>query len=189
MDGREYSPTPMGTPQGGVISPVLMNVALHGMETAIKEGYAKRNAVEKPLMVRYADDFVIFHSNLEELQRAARRVTEWLEAMGLHLSPKETRMADELFPPPADAALPTAETSALQELAAALQRTGALQAGAAIPLLPNTPERSAPLGAVIEDNAVVALSHAFLAGARAGVAEVLGGSASRGLPSQPPAAW
>src|SRR5712664_2005536 len=71
MDGKDYSPTEMGTPQGGVISPLLMNVALHGMETAIKEGDAKRHAVEKPLMVRYADDFVIFHSNLEELQRAA----------------------------------------------------------------------------------------------------------------------
>jgi len=98
MDAGEYSPTDMGTPQGGVISPVLMNVALHGMEMAIKEGYAKRNAVEKPLMVRYADDFVIFHSNLEELQRAARRVTQWLEVMGLHLSPKKTRITHTLTP-------------------------------------------------------------------------------------------
>jgi len=68
------------------------------MERAIKEGYAKRNAVEKPLMVRYADDFVIFHSNLEELQRAIRRVTQWLEEMGLHLSPKKTRITHTLTP-------------------------------------------------------------------------------------------
>src|SRR6266568_7097774 len=68
------------------------------MERAIKEGYAKRNAVEKPLMVRYADDFVIFHSNLEELQRAIRRVTQCLEEMGLHLSPKKTRITHTLTP-------------------------------------------------------------------------------------------
>src|SRR5207302_2670711 len=93
-----FTPTERGTPQGGVISPVLMNVALHGMETAIKEGYAKRNAVEKPLMVRYADDFVIFHSNLEELHRAVGRVTQWLAEMGLHLSPKKTRITHTLTP-------------------------------------------------------------------------------------------
>jgi len=58
MEGRDFSPTEAGTPQGGVISPLLMNVALHGMEQAIVKGYSKRHAVEKPLLVRYADDFV-----------------------------------------------------------------------------------------------------------------------------------
>jgi len=58
MEGRDFSPTEAGTPQGGVISPLLMNVALHGMEQAIVKGYSKRHAVEKPLLIRYADDFV-----------------------------------------------------------------------------------------------------------------------------------
>ena len=49
-------------------------------------------------MVRYADDFVIFHSNLEELQRAASRVTQWLGVMGLSLSPKKTRITHTLTP-------------------------------------------------------------------------------------------
>src|SRR5260370_17457414 len=65
MEGQTFSPTEVGTPQGGVISPLLMNVALHGMEQAITEGYSKSNAVEKPLLVRYADDFILSHSNLE----------------------------------------------------------------------------------------------------------------------------
>ncbi len=96
MDDGEFSPTEMGTPQGGVISPLLMNVALHGMEQAITEGYSKSNAVEKPLFVRYADDFVIFHSNLQELEKVARKVTEWLRDMGLSLSPKKTRITHTL---------------------------------------------------------------------------------------------
>jgi len=96
MDDGEFSPTEMGTPQGGVISPLLMNVALHGMEQAITEGYSKSNAVEKPLFVRYADDFVIFHSNLQELEKVAGKVTEWLRDMGLSLSPKKTRITHTL---------------------------------------------------------------------------------------------
>jgi RNA-directed DNA polymerase len=75
MEGREFSPTESGTPQGGVISPLLMNIALHGMEHAITEGYSKSHAVEKPLLVRYADDFVIFHSKREEVQNVVRLIS------------------------------------------------------------------------------------------------------------------
>jgi len=98
MEGQDFSPTTSGTPQGGVISPLLMNVALHGMETMLREGYPKRNAAEKPLFVRYADDFVVFHSRLENLQRAAERVTQWLQEMGLELSSKKTRLTHTLTP-------------------------------------------------------------------------------------------
>jgi len=98
MEGQEYSPTESGTPQGGVISPLLMNVALHGMEQAITEGYSRSHAVEKPLLVRYADDFVLFHSDLEELQKVAERVTYWLAQMGLKLSPTKTRTTHTLTP-------------------------------------------------------------------------------------------
>jgi len=98
MDGGSFSPTEVGTPQGGVISPLLMNVALHGMEQAIAEGYSKSHAVEKPLLVRYADDFVIFHSNLQELEKVAKRVREWLQEMGLSLSPAKTRITHTLYP-------------------------------------------------------------------------------------------
>jgi len=96
MEGQVFSPTEAGTPQGGVISPLLMNVALHGMEQAMTEGYSKSHAVEKPLLVRYADDFVLFHSNLEELQKVAERITQWLAHMGLKLSPTKTRTTHTL---------------------------------------------------------------------------------------------
>ncbi len=62
MDGKPFSPTEQGTPQGGVISPLLMNIALHGMEEVVTAGYSKSHKVEKPKLVRYADDFAIFHS-------------------------------------------------------------------------------------------------------------------------------
>jgi len=96
MEGVTFSPTELGTPQGGVISPLLANIALHGMEEAVSDGYTRNE--EKPLMVRYADDFVIFHSNLEELQKVAQVVTEWLEGMGLHLNARKTRVTHTLTP-------------------------------------------------------------------------------------------
>lgn len=98
MEGCNFSPTEVGTPQGGVISPLLMNVALHGMETLISEGYSKSHTVEKPRLIRYADDFVIVHSKLEELQKVSEKVTRWLEDLGLTLSPKKTRITHTLTP-------------------------------------------------------------------------------------------
>ena len=64
MDGKQLFPTSEGTPQGGVISPLLANIALHGMEERIKRfaetwkgnKRANRNSLS---LIRYADDFVI----------------------------------------------------------------------------------------------------------------------------------
>jgi RNA-directed DNA polymerase len=67
MDNMQYFETSEGTPQGGVISPLLANIALHGMEERVKQ-YAetlplkrvsKRDKREKLSLIRYADDFVI----------------------------------------------------------------------------------------------------------------------------------
>lgn len=96
LEGVDFTPTETGTPQGGVISPLLANIALHGMEAAITKGY--KPPMEKPLMVRYADDFVIFHSNREVLQKAIETITPWLQQMGLNLSPKKTRVTHTLTP-------------------------------------------------------------------------------------------
>jgi RNA-directed DNA polymerase len=95
MEGLDFSPTESGTPQGGVISPLLMNVALHGMETAIREPTYQDG---KPIVIRYADDFVLLHPNKDELQKAAALATEWLKGMGLGLSPNKTRVTHTLAP-------------------------------------------------------------------------------------------
>src|ERR687886_1647852 len=68
MDNMQYFETPEGTPQGGVISPLLANIALHGMENRIKHyadtlptrsGHGKRDNRRSLSLIRYADDFVI----------------------------------------------------------------------------------------------------------------------------------
>src|SRR5712692_4723202 len=72
LEGEVFTPTEAGTPQGGVISPLLANIALHGMERVIKEGYyTSRSANELPILIRYADDFIILHSQREAVDKAA----------------------------------------------------------------------------------------------------------------------
>ena len=98
LDGEIYSPSLTGIAQGGVLSPLLMNIALHGMEAVATEGAAVERAGERPLLVRYADDFVILHPDLRELQQAVRRVKHWLARMGLHLHDGKTRITHTLIP-------------------------------------------------------------------------------------------
>ncbi len=69
IEGNTLYPTEEGTPQGGVISPLLANVALHGFEEAIREAFPERVRINgkkvshwKPTVIRYADDFVILHN-------------------------------------------------------------------------------------------------------------------------------
>jgi RNA-directed DNA polymerase len=59
LEGVEFSPTEAGTPQGGVVSPLLANIALHGLEETASNAYRKKQ--EKPVLIRYADDFLILH--------------------------------------------------------------------------------------------------------------------------------
>jgi RNA-directed DNA polymerase len=58
MDGQELFPSEAGAPQGGVLSPLLMNVALHGLETALAAAFpgTKGGHRWQPRVIRYADD-------------------------------------------------------------------------------------------------------------------------------------
>ena len=96
MEGIDLTPTEKGTPQGGVISPLLANIALHGMEKAIAKGY-KRNE-EQPFLIRYADDFVVLHSDKDKIDQATETLTAQLADMGLILSPSKTRVTHTLTP-------------------------------------------------------------------------------------------
>ena len=79
MDGKDLFPTKEGTPQGGVISPLLANIALHGMETELKKlartwkGNKQKN-MENLSIIRYADDFVILHKDIEKIHECKRYI-------------------------------------------------------------------------------------------------------------------
>jgi RNA-directed DNA polymerase len=101
MDGGQLESTDEGTPQGGVISPLLANIALHGMELEIKKfarslkGRKKDN--EQNLnIIRYADDFVILHKELEVITKCKEIIERWLGEIRLELKPSKTRISHTL---------------------------------------------------------------------------------------------
>jgi len=84
MDGNELFPTTEGSPQGGVISPLIANVALHGLETTVAKIHPKAK------VIRYADDMVVLHPELTVIEAARETVDELLAEMGLELKPSKT---------------------------------------------------------------------------------------------------
>ncbi|MGH2413035.1 MAG: group II intron reverse transcriptase, partial [Microcystaceae cyanobacterium] len=104
MDGNQLFPTSEGTPQGGVISPLLANVALHGMEERIKQyaeslpikGMGKRDKKQSLSLIRYADDFVCLHEEITVVQRCQDLIEKWLRDMGLKLKPSKTQITHTL---------------------------------------------------------------------------------------------
>src|SRR5229473_1607330 len=97
LEDGMFAPTETGTPQGGTISPLLANIALHGMEEVV-QSKRNRKRQEQPILVRYADDLVLLHSDLEKLKQAEQKLVDWLAEMGLHMNPKKTRITHTLTP-------------------------------------------------------------------------------------------
>lgn len=103
MDRGQWFATSAGTPQGGVISPLLANIALHGMEERIKQAFprwdAKRGGhCQVPHLIRYADDLVVLHADLTIVQQCQQMLSEWLTQIGLTLHPSKTRITHTLNP-------------------------------------------------------------------------------------------
>jgi RNA-directed DNA polymerase len=101
MDNMQYFETSEGTPQGGVISPLLANIALHGMEERVRQFALtlkgrKLDNVRNLNLIRYADDFVILHEDITVVQRCKGIISEWLNGIGLELKPSKTRIAHTL---------------------------------------------------------------------------------------------
>lgn len=84
LENRKWVDPETGTPQGGVISPLLANVYLNPLDHLMqKRGYT---------MVRYADDLVILCGTLAEAEAAHALLKAWVEEQGLSLHPEKTRI-------------------------------------------------------------------------------------------------
>ncbi|MGD1912304.1 MAG: group II intron reverse transcriptase/maturase [Rivularia sp. (in: cyanobacteria)] len=109
IDKEGYKKTEDGTPQGGALSPLLANIALHGMEERIKQ-YAetldiknclgrqqgKRDKRASVSLIRYADDFVILHKDLNVVEKCKAIISSWLKEMGLELKEEKTNIVHTL---------------------------------------------------------------------------------------------
>ena len=98
VEAGRLAPTEEGTPQGGVISPLLMNVALHGMERAagvryrtsgIGAGHVREGS---PVLIRYADDLVALCHSQEQAEQVKADLAAWLAPRGLTFNEDKTRI-------------------------------------------------------------------------------------------------
>lgn len=92
-----------GAPQGSIVSPLLANIALHGLETEITNAFVDRKKLAngskmkwKPIVVRYADDFLIFHPDLTALKQASLIARKWLNEIGLEINEGKTKIRHTL---------------------------------------------------------------------------------------------
>ena len=104
MDKGVFNKTDSGTPQGGIVSPLLANIALHGLESAlgikykrvVKKGKEYWENNSRRTLIRYADDFVIMCESKEDAHKAKEETELWLKDRGLNLSPEKTRITEAI---------------------------------------------------------------------------------------------
>ncbi len=98
VENGRLTPTEEGTPQGGVVSPALLNVALHGMEHAAGVRYQRTGSdaafavTGSPVLIRYADDLVAFCHTRHEAEQVKARLASWLAPRGLAFNEDKTRI-------------------------------------------------------------------------------------------------
>jgi RNA-directed DNA polymerase len=96
--GKGFAPTGEGTPQGGVISPCLLNVALHGLEEAAGVRYKTSGTrvgeimPGSPIAIRYADDMVVLCHSQEQAARVKAQLAGWLAPRGLAFNEDKTKI-------------------------------------------------------------------------------------------------
>ena len=83
VEAEIFHATESGTPQGGILSPCLLNVALTGLQQALGAAYG---------YVRYADDLIVCAKTREQIETARSIIEEWLQQRGLSLHPEKTRI-------------------------------------------------------------------------------------------------
>jgi RNA-directed DNA polymerase len=96
--GKGFAPTEEGTPQGGVISPLLLNIALHGLEEAAGVRYDRLDEesaqvkADSPVLVRYADDFAVCCHTRRQAEQVKAKLEPWLARRGLSVNEDKTRI-------------------------------------------------------------------------------------------------
>jgi len=98
VEQGRLAPTEEGTPQGGVVSPVLLNIALHGMEAAAGVRYRHNGQLAgvtipgSPVLIRYADDLLALCSSREQAEQVKASLAGWLAPRGLAFNEDKTRI-------------------------------------------------------------------------------------------------
>ena len=98
IEQGRFTPTGEGTPQGGVVSPMLLNIALHGMEEAAGVRYLRCDpqgahvAPDSAVLVRYADDFVVMCHTKDQAEQVQHRLAGWLAPRGLAFNEDKTHI-------------------------------------------------------------------------------------------------
>lgn len=83
VEAEFFHETESGVPQGGIISPLMLNIALHGLQKKLGPAFGS---------VVYADDFIVCASSREKTEAAKATIEEWLQPRGLILHPEKTRI-------------------------------------------------------------------------------------------------
>ena len=98
--GKGFAPTEEGTPQGGCISPLLLNVALHGLEEAAGVRYIATGAnagnlkAGSPAAIRYADDLVVCCQSRQQAEQVNAGLAGWLAPRGLAFNEDKTQIVE-----------------------------------------------------------------------------------------------
>ncbi|MDT9313461.1 MAG: group II intron maturase-specific domain-containing protein [Limnospira sp. Paracas R14] len=98
LDNGVFEDTEAGTPQGGVISPLIANIALLGIERLVKGMYPNKGTATQVNLIRYADDFVVISKDLGIIEQCKTAISEWLKPVGLEIKPEKTRICHTLKP-------------------------------------------------------------------------------------------
>ncbi|WP_199332982.1 reverse transcriptase domain-containing protein [Nostoc sp. FACHB-190] len=92
------------------LSPLLANIALHGLEDLINQEFPANKSgkvrgsktkfgykICQPTFIRYADDFIVLHESRAVINRCEEIIRSWLKGIGLELKPEKTRVARTLL--------------------------------------------------------------------------------------------
>lgn len=96
MDNAKLLFPEAGVSQGSCLSPLLANVALHGLEQCASLGLTRCSNIQAPRLIRYADDMIVLHPELEVIKQVKDKLEAWLADMGLKFKASKTSITHTL---------------------------------------------------------------------------------------------